>query len=102
MAKEVASEVSDLVRRLRIILNTLLEGRSSHGRFTAVILVKAFVDVGGWEWLRLSEPWVRGLLSILKVPPLPFVQPSSLAFQALLLLTDMARKMILLPRKNSA
>lgn len=32
-----------------------------------MVLIKAVVEVGGWEVLRGSESWVRGLLSMLVV-----------------------------------
>lgn len=56
------------VHKLKTQVNTLLTGKSNNGRFTAVVLIKAIVDVGGWECLRLSEPWVRGLLSVIQRP----------------------------------
>ncbi|RDA84926.1 hypothetical protein CP532_5148 [Ophiocordyceps camponoti-leonardi (nom. inval.)] len=55
-----------LVHKLKTIITTLLTGRNPHARFAAVGLVKAAVDVGGWETLRGAEPWVRGLLSIIQ------------------------------------
>lgn len=59
--KDGASEHSVLVHKLKTQITTLLNnGRSLPGRFAAVILVKAVVDVGGYECLRTSEPWVRG------------------------------------------
>ncbi|KAJ3473148.1 hypothetical protein NLG97_g10488 [Lecanicillium saksenae] len=64
-AKEDAS-TSALVHKLRRSITTLLEGRSREGRFAAVVLIKAVVDVGGWEILRTSGPWVNGLLSIVQ------------------------------------
>lgn len=66
--KDGAPEHSVLVHKLRTQITTLLNnGRSLPGRFAAAILVKAVVDVGGYECLRISEPWVRGLLTILQV-----------------------------------
>ncbi|KAK5989930.1 Pre-rRNA-processing rix1-like protein [Cladobotryum mycophilum] len=65
-----ASQTSVHVHKLRTSITTLLNGRSREGRFAAIGLVKAAVDVGGWETLRGAEPWVRGLLSIVqKVDP---------------------------------
>ncbi|KAH8653417.1 rRNA processing/ribosome biogenesis-domain-containing protein [Xylariales sp. PMI_506] len=61
-----SSEVVVLVHKLRTQITALLSGRSVEGRFAAIPLVKTFIEVGGWECLRLSEPWVRGLLSILQ------------------------------------
>ncbi|KAK2604436.1 hypothetical protein N8I77_007367 [Diaporthe amygdali] len=65
--KEGSSESSVLVHKLRTQITTLLNnGRSLPGRFSAAILIKGVIDTGGWECLRTSEPWVRGLLSILQ------------------------------------
>lgn len=65
--KEGASEASVLVHKLKTHLTTLLNnGRSQPGRFAAAILIKAVIDVGGWESLRTSEAWVRGLLSMIQ------------------------------------
>ncbi|PSS00988.1 rRNA processing/ribosome biogenesis-domain-containing protein [Coniella lustricola] len=65
--KDGAPEHSVLVHKFKTQLTTLLNnGRSQPGRFAAAILIKAVVDVGGYECLRGSEPWVRGLLSILQ------------------------------------
>lgn len=66
-AKSDASESSVLVHKLKTQISTLLHGKSAEGRFTAVVLIKAVVDVGGWEVLRGAESWVRGLLSVLGV-----------------------------------
>lgn len=60
-------EAATLVHKFKIHISSLLNGRSPGGRFAAVILVKAVIDVGGWECLRVSEPWVRGLISMLRV-----------------------------------
>lgn len=65
-----ASASSVLVHKLKTHLSSLLSGKSPEGRFTAVVLIKAVVDVGGWEILQGAEAWVRGLLSILGVGPL--------------------------------
>lgn len=64
--KEDAS-TSTLVHKFKRSITTLLEGRSRDGRFAAVVLIKAVVDVGGWEILRTAGPWVNGLLSIVQV-----------------------------------
>ena len=66
-SKVKTDETTMLAHRLKTQIGTLLNGKNPHGRFAAVVLVKAVVDVGGWECLRTSEPWVRGLLSILQV-----------------------------------
>ncbi|KAG0648464.1 Transcription factor HMX3 [Hyphodiscus hymeniophilus] len=63
-----ASSVQVQVHKLKTQLSTLLNGKSPEGRFTAVVLIKAVVEAGGWEILRGSESWVRGLLSVLGKP----------------------------------
>ncbi|KAI6714257.1 hypothetical protein JHW43_003204 [Diplocarpon mali] len=60
-----ASASSVLVHKLKTQLSSLLSGKSPEGRFAAVVLIKAVVEVGGWEVLQGVESWVRGLLSIL-------------------------------------
>ncbi len=65
--KTGSNEAAVLVHKLKTTINTLLNGRSPQGRFAGVVLAKAVIDVGGWECLRTSEPWVRGCLSVLQV-----------------------------------
>ncbi|KAJ1335318.1 pre-rRNA-processing protein RIX1 [Microdochium nivale] len=60
------AEASALVHKLKTQITTLLQGRNAAGRFAGVALAKAVVEAGGWECLQTSEPWVRGLLSILQ------------------------------------
>ncbi|KAJ4420980.1 hypothetical protein N0V82_004022 [Gnomoniopsis sp. IMI 355080] len=65
--KDSASGNSVLVHKLKTQITTLLNnGRSQPGRFAAAILIKAVVEVGGYECLRTAEPWVRGLLTIVQ------------------------------------
>ncbi|KAF4814756.1 Pre-rRNA-processing protein rix1 [Colletotrichum siamense] len=67
-----SSETASLVHKLRTIITTLLNGKSAMGRFTGATLVKAVVDVGGWECLKESGPWVRSLLAMIqKNDPFP-------------------------------
>ncbi|KAI6251396.1 Pre-rRNA-processing protein rix1 [Erysiphe necator] len=66
------SGVSILVHKLKTRLTTLLNGKQPEGRFVAIVLIKAFIDIGGWDALKTSGPWVRGLLSILGKPD-PFI-----------------------------
>ncbi|EED18195.1 conserved hypothetical protein [Talaromyces stipitatus ATCC 10500] len=53
------------VNKLKARLTSLLQDRSMEGRWTAVVLIKALLEAGGWEILRDCGPWVRGLLAIL-------------------------------------
>jgi hypothetical protein len=66
-SKDKSSEVSSLVHKLNASITTLLTSRTIEGRFAAVALVKAVIDVGGWEVLRGSEAWARGLLAVIQV-----------------------------------
>ncbi|KAK3322511.1 rRNA processing/ribosome biogenesis-domain-containing protein [Apodospora peruviana] len=63
-----SSETPVLIHRLKAHITTLLTGKNPSGRFAAVCLIKAVIDVGGWECLRTSDPWIRGLISILQKP----------------------------------
>ncbi|KAI0442040.1 rRNA processing/ribosome biogenesis-domain-containing protein [Xylaria telfairii] len=63
---ESSPEAAILVHGLKTQITTLLNGRTSQGRFVAAALVKAVVENGGWECLRASESWVRGLICILQ------------------------------------
>lgn len=62
-----ASESMVLVHKFRTQISTLLYGKVPGGRFAAVVLIKAMVELGGWEILRGCEPWVKGLLLELAV-----------------------------------
>ncbi|KAL5114125.1 hypothetical protein ACEQ8H_008009 [Pleosporales sp. CAS-2024a] len=70
-ATKTASESSVAVHKYRTLLSTLLQDRTVQGRWSAVVLVKATIEVGGWEALHKSLPWVRGLLAILAKPDPP-------------------------------
>ncbi|KAF2086951.1 hypothetical protein K490DRAFT_74142 [Saccharata proteae CBS 121410] len=63
-----ASEAAVLVHKFRTKLSTLLQDRSIEGRWSAVVLIKAAIELGGWEMLQKSKPWVTGLLGILSKP----------------------------------
>ncbi|KAK4123936.1 hypothetical protein N657DRAFT_572649 [Parathielavia appendiculata] len=67
-AKDKLSETSMLVHKLRTRINTLLAGKNPSGRFAAVCLIKAVVDVGGWECLRAAESWLRNMIGVLQKP----------------------------------
>ncbi|KAL4819447.1 rRNA processing/ribosome biogenesis-domain-containing protein [Aspergillus spinulosporus] len=59
------SDLSVQVHKLVTRISSLLQDRSFEGRWAAVVLVKALVEAGQWEIIRGSEPFVRGLMSIL-------------------------------------
>ncbi|KAL1641617.1 hypothetical protein SLS58_005892 [Diplodia intermedia] len=66
-----ASETAVLVHKFRTQISTLLQDRAVEGRWAAVILAKSAIELGGWEMLQKSGPWVRGLLGILAKPDPP-------------------------------
>ncbi|KAF2128622.1 hypothetical protein P153DRAFT_342540 [Dothidotthia symphoricarpi CBS 119687] len=70
-SKASSSEASVAVHKYRTLLSTLLQDRTVQGRWSAIVLIKATVEVGGWETLQKCLPWVRGLLGILVKPDPP-------------------------------
>ena len=66
-ARGSMSETAMLVHKLKAKITAHLTSRSKQARFAAVALVKAAVDVGGWEVLRESQAWVQGLMAIMQV-----------------------------------
>lgn len=67
-ASQSSSEASVAIHKYRTLLSTLLQDRTIQGRWTAIVLIKATLEVGGWETLQKCLPWVRGLLGILSKP----------------------------------
>ncbi|TEA11215.1 Pre-rRNA-processing protein rix1 [Colletotrichum sidae] len=65
-AKDGSSDTALLVHKLRTIITTLVNGKRAVERFTGATLVKAVIDVGGWECLKESGVWVRALLSMIQ------------------------------------
>lgn len=59
------SDAAILVHKFKTQLSALLQDRSPEGRWSAIVLIKATVETGGWEVHRGCGPWVRGLLGIL-------------------------------------
>ncbi|WPG97454.1 Hypothetical protein R9X50_00022900 [Acrodontium crateriforme] len=66
-----AGDAAVLVHKFKTHLSTLLQDRTVHGRWVAVVLVKATIEAGGVETLSKSNAWVRNLLGILKKPDPP-------------------------------
>jgi hypothetical protein len=65
--KKDTSEASVLIHKLKTQISTLLQSRNVEQRYAATTLVKAVTDVAGWDILKGSDAWVRGLLLILGV-----------------------------------
>lgn len=66
-SSEGETEAAIQVHKLKTRLNSLLQDRKYECRWTAVVLVKAYVEAGQWEALRGCEPLVRSMIGILKV-----------------------------------
>ncbi|KAI9779151.1 MAG: hypothetical protein M1839_007686 [Geoglossum umbratile] len=66
-----ATDSSILVHKYSVQLSALLQGKSFQARWAGVVLIKATIELGGWEVLRNSGAWVRGLLGILAKPDPP-------------------------------
>lgn len=61
------SDDAVLVHRFKTQISTLLQDKIVESRWAAVVLIKATIEVGGWEILHGVGPWTRGLLGILGV-----------------------------------
>lgn len=61
------SDITVLVHKFKTQLSALLQDKSPEARYGSVVLIKATIEVGGWNILQSSGPWVRGLISILGV-----------------------------------
>lgn len=56
-----------VVHKLKTQLSALLQDKSPEARYAAVVLIKATVEIGGWNILHGVGVWVRGLTGILGV-----------------------------------
>ncbi|MCJ1405077.1 hypothetical protein MMC11_008303 [Xylographa trunciseda] len=65
------SEVGIVVHKLKTQLSTLLQDKSVEARWSAVVLIKATIEAGGWGVLHSCGAWTRGLLAILNKPDPP-------------------------------
>lgn len=59
------SEGPVLVHKLKTQISALLQDRSPEARYSAVVLAKATVEVGGWNVLQGVSPWVKYLIGII-------------------------------------
>ena len=55
------------VHKLKTQLSALLQDKNREARYAAVILIRATVEVGGWNVLQGVGAWVRGLVGLLGV-----------------------------------
>ena len=61
------SEIGVLIHKLKTQITTLLQDKTVEARWSAVVLIKATVEAGGWTILQGCGVWVRGLLGVLNV-----------------------------------
>ena len=61
------TESAVIVHKLKTQLSALLHDKNREARYAAVILIRATVEVGGWNILQGVGAWVRCLISILGV-----------------------------------
>ena len=66
-ARKDGPDTAVFVHKYKTQLSTLLQDKSPEGRWSAIVLIKATVEVGGWEILQGAGAWVRGLLGVLGV-----------------------------------
>lgn len=72
------SETAVVVHKFKTRISTLLAEKSPQAKWAAVVLIKATVETGGWEVLRASGAWIRGLLGILQRPDLAITKELSI------------------------
>jgi pre-rRNA-processing protein RIX1 len=71
-ASKASSEASVAIHKYLTLLSALLLDRTIQGRWSSIVLIKATIEIGGWEILQQKAlRWVQGLLGILKKPDPP-------------------------------
>ncbi|KAI4213753.1 MAG: hypothetical protein LQ351_003719 [Letrouitia transgressa] len=61
------SEAALLVHKFKTQVTSNLQEKNHYARWTAVVLIKATLEAGGYEILRGSRSWVKGLLETLSI-----------------------------------
>ena len=56
-----------LVHQFKTQISTLLHDQSQEARYTAIVLIKASIEVGGFTILQGVGQWVKGLIVVLGV-----------------------------------
>jgi pre-rRNA-processing protein RIX1 len=74
LATQKDSDAALALHRFNTQITSLLGDRTVEGRWAAVVLIKATIEAGGWETLKKSIAWVRGLLILLKKPDPPLLR----------------------------
>ncbi|KAG9688302.1 hypothetical protein KCU95_g10394, partial [Aureobasidium melanogenum] len=74
LANQKDSDAALALHRFNTQITSLLGDRHVEGRWAAIVLIKATIEAGGWETLKKSIAWVRGLLILLKKPDPPLLR----------------------------
>lgn len=61
------AESAVVVHKLKTQLSVLLQDKKPEARYAGVILIRATIEIGGWNVLQGIGVWVRGLIGILGV-----------------------------------
>ncbi|KAL8691114.1 MAG: hypothetical protein Q9218_003588 [Villophora microphyllina] len=87
--KKSQSDAAVVIHKLKTQISTLLQDKSRDARWSAVVLVKAIIEAGGWAVLKESEKWVRLLLALIGRPdPLNTKKLSIITLTRIFLLTQ--------------
>lgn len=65
--KTAQSDAAVIIHKLKTQISTLLQDKCREARWSAVVLVKAMIQAGGWSVLKESEKWVRPVLGLIGV-----------------------------------
>lgn len=63
-----ASRTSTVTHKIRSRITSLLQDRIAAGRWSGIVLAKTFVELGGYQALQASGPWVTAIITVLKRP----------------------------------
>ena len=66
-ASKAVPDFEVLLHKFKTQLSSLLQDRSSSARWTAVVLIKTYVGVGGHAAIQSSGAWVRSMTGLLGV-----------------------------------
>jgi pre-rRNA-processing protein RIX1 len=62
---KAAAESESQLHKFKTRLSSLLQDRAPERRWSAVVLIKTAIEIGGWETLSTCSPWVMNLRGIL-------------------------------------
>ncbi|KAL8796218.1 MAG: hypothetical protein Q9182_007406 [Xanthomendoza sp. 2 TL-2023] len=80
--RKSSPDAAVLAHKLKTQISTLLQDKSKEARWSAVVLIKAFIEAGNLSVLQGSEKWVRALLGLIGRP-----EPSTTKKLSIIVLT---------------